>query len=618
MQILTFEEIKRYFRKKYGMGITASDNGIMQKLQAYQVHQKNGKCFLEVQDKEQECEKIADILYLHRRCRNNRDLSEKYSFLLQTLPERQRMTFPKTISYHEKYIMGFIDQRKNKSVPMVQSFNALKTMLFLMDKEITEYSNMELVSLIKNNEFTSTTKQHAIWFLKYIYKEQPEKCCFNVEATLLKREKLKAEDDFYSPEEWTAFINNFFDVDRHLEHAYEDYRFARYWLYSILHMSLAWRKSDVLNIPTLEILGDVGIYTLAWFESNIFTLIDAQKIINCIKLPVEQYCIQKTGARKHFNIPRIALIPTAIAFIVCEQWRRKRCDAMLFGKFTVYTKEIAELFGLKTEFSSLKANRTLLSFFNEKASEINELSGQAGVLTSYMRSHKTTMMGNSDTTTIYLHSTYDERESISMAKQIVDRGAFGWLYHELLEMSGNEKTTFKENTNQIAELRKNVSPQQVETISSIVYSIAKERDMLLEEIYSLHDVEIKEKATMLLCGSLLSKSNDIYCLMSNRCPYPTENNCILCRYSIPTTFSLMLVGKELKRLLLELGNQSKTDRIRLTYQIGKLITILKEAISEFGYEYIKTYIDYEEINKLITIESPNMVFLEELRSDTKE
>lgn len=462
-----------------------------------------------------------------------------------------------------------------------------------MDKEITEYSDAELVALIKNKEFTRTTKQHAIWFLNYIYKEQPEKCCFNVETTLLQREKLKAEDDFYSPEEWTAFINTFFDVDRHLGHAYEDCRFARYWLYSILHMSLAW------------------------FESNIFTLIDAQKIINCIKLPVEQYCIPKTGARKHFNIPRIALIPTAIAFIVCEHWRRKRCDTMLFGKFTVYTKEIAELFKLETEFSSLKANRTLLSFFNEKASEINELSGQAGFLTSYMRSHKSTMMGNSDTTTIYLHSTYDERESISMAKQIVDRGAFGWLYHELLEMSGNEKTTFKENTNQIAELRKNVSPQQVEAISSIMYSIAKERDMLLEEIYSLYDDEIKEKATMLLCGGLLSKSDDIYCLMSNRCPYPTENNCILCRYSIPTTFSLMLVGEELKRLLLELGSQSKTDRTRLTYQIGKLITILKEAISEFGYEYIKTYIDYEEINRLITTESPNMVFLEELRSDTK-
>lgn len=617
MQILTIKEIKKYFRKKYGMGMTASNDIIIQRLQGYQVNQKEGKCFFEVQDKQQECEKIADILYLHRRIRDSKDLSEKYNLLLQTLPEQQHMAFPKTIAYHEMYIMGFIDQKKNKSVQMVQSFNALKTMLLLMDKEITEYSDTELVALIKNEKFSITTKKHAISFLNYIYKEQPEKCCFNVEATLLQREKLKAEDDYYSPEEWTAFINIFFDVDRHLEHAYVDCRFARYWLYSILHMSLAWRKSDVLNIPPLEILGDVEKYTLAWFESNIFTLIDAQKIINCIKLPVEQYCIQKTGARKHFNIPRIALIPTAIAFIVCEQWRRKRCDAMLFGKFNVYTKEIAELFKLETEFSSLKANRTLLSFFNEKASEINKLSGQAGFLTSYMRSHKANMMGNSDTTTIYLHSTYDERESIGMAKQIVDRGAFGWLYHELLEMSGNEKTTFKENTNQIVELKKHVSPQQIEAISGAMYNIAKERDMLLDEIYSLHDSEIKEKAATLLRGGLLSKTDDVYCLMSNRCPYPTENNCILCRYSIPTTFSLMLVGEELKRLLLELGSQSKTDRARLTYQIGKLIIILKEAISEFGYEYIKTYIDYEEINKLITIESPNMIFLEELRSETK-
>lgn len=106
------------------MGITATNDVIIQRLQGYQVHQKGGKCFLEVQDKQQECEKLADVLYLHRRIRDGKDLSEKYSLLLQTLPKRQRMAFPKTIVYHEKYIVGFVDKMKNKSVQMLQSFNA--------------------------------------------------------------------------------------------------------------------------------------------------------------------------------------------------------------------------------------------------------------------------------------------------------------------------------------------------------------------------------------------------------------------------------------------------------------------------------------------------------------
>ncbi len=59
------------------------------------------------------------------------------------------------------------------------------------------------------------------------------------------------------------------------------------------------------------------------------------------------------------------------------------------------------------------------------------------------------------------------------------------------------------------------------------------------------------------------------------------------------------------------------DRINLTYQIGKLIMVLKEAIDRFGYEYIETYIDYKEINELIKKETPNMIFLEEIQNDRK-
>lgn len=59
------------------------------------------------------------------------------------------------------------------------------------------------------------------------------------------------------------------------------------------------------------------------------------------------------------------------------------------------------------------------------------------------------------------------------------------------------------------------------------------------------------------------------------------------------------------------------DRIRLTYQIGKLILLVKEAIAEMGYEYIEAYIDQEEINGLIRKQSPNMIFLEELQNDTR-
>lgn len=620
MKELSFKEIRKQYYKKEKKWIHADDQHLMKRLAGFQIAEREGSYYIVVQDKEQECEKIVEILCLQRNAILEKDIWKKYDLLIQSLPKQHRAAFPETIRLHQRYIRIFVDGRQRQTTRMVHSFKALSVMLSLMEKEIMEYSDMELVALMKDKTFSSTQKQYTVWFLKYIYAQIPEKCQFDVEVTLLRKERIKEDDDFYSPEEWVSFINIFCDVDRNIDHAYDSHSYAKYWLYVVLYLSLGWRRTDVLNIPALDILSDVGMYTQKWFDDHTFTLADAQRIINCIKLTVEQYCVQKTGARKHFNIHKIALIPTAIAFIICEQWRRKSGDDILFGRFNVVTQRITDLFHLETSFYSLKANRTLLSFFNEKTSEINALSGQAAFLTSYIRSHKTTVMGNGDTTMIYLHSTYDDRETLNIGKQIVDRGAFGEVYHRLLVAAGEEKRTFRENTNLIAEMRKDISLQKAESISGILESIVLERDALFEEIYSWHENEIKEKAGKLLHGELLSKVDDIYCLMSGKCPNPVENNCILCRYSIPTTFSLMLVGGELKRLLTELGmiaEEYRMDRIRLTYQIGKLILLIKEAIAEMGLEYIGAYIDQEEINGLIQEQAPKMIFLEELQNDTR-
>lgn len=615
MERLYFYEIRKMYKLKYGKRLNSTNDKIIQRLEQYKICYENGLYYIQTKDKQKESEKIIQMLYLYNQIFHEKDLVKKYHLLIQTLPEYFRITFPGTIAYHGKYVGNVLEKRKNKNAQMVHAFNALKTMLSLMNKELSEYSNLELVELIKSEIFTSTQKQHTVWFLTYIYNLMPEKFNFNVEMTMLKREKIKAENDFYSPAEWGSLLNTFLDIDKHLENAYRDHFYARYWLYVVLHFSLAWRKSDILNFPSLEILIDVEKYTLEWFENHAFTINEAQKIINSIKLVAEQYSTQKTGARKHFNIPRFAVITTAIVFIICEQWRRRKGDSILFGTFDLKAKAINKRFPVDIPFFSLKANRTLLSFFSEKASEIDELSGQASFLTSYMRSHKTTLMGTSDTTIEYLRSNYDERMSTNMGKQIIDRGAFGWLYHKLIDVAGSEKATFRENTMLIAEIRKNTTVQQLDKISGLLLDCLKtERTTLLDEIYSWSEEEIKEKTTLLLSGKLLSKTEDVYCLVSGKCPYPTENKCMLCKYSIPTVFSLMLVGNELKRLLEELGmtnEEYKIDRIRYTYQIGRLILIAHEAVEELGREYVESFIVLEEINNLIKTETNKMIFLEE-------
>ena len=625
MQKLTFAEIRHRYKEKYEKRLRGDNAALKKKLEGYRIYQEGKQYFLKVQDKQKECERIVDFLDIQKRILHEADVKKKYHLLLDTLPENYQIKFQDTIRRHEGYIKYLVNRRKNERIQMVQSFKALKTMLSIMVKEITEYSDEEIAELIKDKSFSTATRQHAVWFIKYIYDKGPEQFRFNVEMSMMRRETIRKEADFYTPEEWAAFADVFFDIDRHIEKAYENCYYARCWLYALLHMSLAWRKSDVLSIPALSSLIEIPEYTLEWFDCNSFSSIEAQKIINYVKLEAEQYHTHKTGAKKHFNIAQTALMPTAVALIICERWRRSGREAdknkdrnnMLFGNFEADTKRMTKLFDLETDFLSMKANRTLLSMFNETASTIDGLSGKAGTLTSYMRSHKTSKMGNANITKVYLHSTYNEKESVSMGKQSIDRGFFGWLYDRLLDLSDNKRRTFKENTELIVQVKETLPAWKAESISGALYGIVREREMLLNEIYSWHTDEVKEKTELLFSGKLPSRMNDVCCLMNGRCPYPTEDKCMLCRYSIPTTFSLTMTGDELKRLLTELGKtnaEDTIDRISLTYQIGKLVMLLKEAIDRFGYEYIETYIDYKEINQLIKKETPNMIFLEDIQN----
>lgn len=620
MQKPTFTEIRRRYKEKYQKRLSATDAMLEKKLEEYRVHQGGQDCFGEGQDAEEECEKFVDFLMLQYNALHEKQVQEKYDLLVKTLPKDYQKRFPDTIRRHAGYTRYLINKRKNLKRNISNHFKALKTMLSLMDKEITEYSDEELAGLIRDNSFTTAARQYAVWFLTYIYNQKPEQFMFSLEMSMLRRETVRGEEDFYTPEEWASFAAVFFDIDRHIEKAFADCFYARSWLYVLLHMSLAWRKSDVLNIPALENLIDISEYTLEWFEENAFSIADAQQVINHVKLAAEQYHTQKTGAKKHFNIPQAALLPTAVALIICEQWRRKKGQAVLFEKFYADTKKMTELFGLETDFLSMKATRTLLSMFNETAGGMAGLSGKAGTLTSYMRSHRTSKMGNANITKVYLRSTYNEDESVAMGKQSIDRGFFGWLYDRLLDLADNKRGTFKENTELIVQMKEALPARKVESISGALYGIIKEREMLLNEIYSWQEDEIKEKTELLFSGKLMSRTEDVSCLMNGRCPYPTEDKCMLCKYSIPTTFSLAMAGDELKRLLTEFGRtnaEDVIDRINLTYQIGKLIMVLKEAIDRFGYEYIETYIDYKEINELIKKETPNMIFLEEIQNDRK-
>ena len=199
MQKLTLAEIRRRYKEKYKKRLSATDAVLERKLEEYRVYQGGQDCFSERQDAQEECERIVDFLMLQYNALHEKKVKEKYDFLVQTLPKDYQKKFPDTIRRHAGYTRYLINKRKNLKRNISNHFKALRTMLSLMDKEITEYSDEELARLIRDNSFTTAARQYAVWFLTYIYNQKPEQLKFTLEMSMLRRETVRGEADFYTP-----------------------------------------------------------------------------------------------------------------------------------------------------------------------------------------------------------------------------------------------------------------------------------------------------------------------------------------------------------------------------------------------------------------------------------
>jgi len=465
----------------------------------------------------------------------------------------------------------------------------------ILDKEIYLYKNDEIRGLMKKADMGQRENAQLCLFLKYVSNGYGEGCAFDVALSPRREAKAKSSQDFYTEEEWKGYINFIFDIDKHIEKAFETPLYAKYWLYCMFQCSLAWRVEDISNIPALRIEG-VGQYTLEWFEQNEFTSSMAWDIINSAKKSTEQDRVNKTGARKHFIILNSFAVATAIGLLICEKHRQDKGDARLFGKFRLHYGTMQKQLGPEIKgFSNLKAVRTILSFANETASHM-EYSAQAVSIASYMRSHIAGKSGFSDMTVSYLKSSFDERELLSLPVKMGELGLFGWLYNEILTAADGEPQKDREALIEV--IRENISPARLEGYSGYLLQEQRNRAEIVAEVIGCGKEDIKEQLAGLESGRSQGKKEDIYCIRPS-CEHLTSFDCELCGYAVPSIHALHVIGQEASGLLDRLisGQGTAMDREKYSYQLFKLLTILKEAKEEFGGELVSSFADYELIGK---------------------
>lgn len=289
----------------------------------------------------------------------------------------ERVIYPNTFKLYEGYIREYVNKTNSKRVNaevrnMVAQFKILVSVLI---KEVYEYTDFEIGLLLKDGERTVSYGKIMIGFISYLEKKKDIQCSFKKQYVFNKKDKISnsCADNIYSKEIWKKYYLHLTDIDKHIEKAIEDKRYASTWLYMLMHLLLAWRRSDIVKLPNIY-LEEIDIYDFEWFYNNKFTLSLGEKVINYVRNRCETIYTDKTGVRTHFVMTLDMIIPSAIAFVIAEIHRRNngyesilsQCTATKMHKDrqikkVLYNKE--ELY----DFSSLKANRTLLTYSYENA-----------------------------------------------------------------------------------------------------------------------------------------------------------------------------------------------------------------------------------------------------------
>lgn len=568
-------------------------------------------CFAYEGNREEIIKQISDVFIEHYFPQSIDDPYEKVDYHLNKYDAEIHNKYPILFETYKDFIYEKItnskSSEKNLMAMVGTCVNLFRYLLSCMDEfalknkeenfDVNSFTEIDIRKIITSKDISITYVRYLGYYLTYL-KENKQ---LDIEIAIKVKQgiKMKKDTDFYSLEEWSCFVNLAVDIDKHIQKAMNNVTYAKCWLYLLLHLCLAWRKSDILSMPALDNLLDIEKYDLKWFEENAFKMKDANYIINNTKLAVEQYRTQKTNAYKHFNIPDSFKLPVSIAIIIVEQWRRRMKTESLFGKDSFSNTQILTnyLGELMNKFSSIKANRTLLSLVDNLAEEVK--ASEYVKISTYMRSHKTNYYNMSNTTSVYLQSMYSDTELNEVTIQLYDRGMFGWLYDSLLKAAEDEKVPKEEQTDLIVQMRQGIPADRLEQLSEMLYqqSITKER--VINEIMKLSHDEIKNIIKKLADGNLTSKQDGVLCIRENNCKYPVRTDCINCEYSIPTVYTLLSVCAELNNIFQKKIPSCQYDRIRTMDKMLKLYSVIKEAENTFGKEYVNSYIDSLELKQNI-------------------
>lgn len=621
---ISIQDLKRMLQKEFGKSTFGNDATILKFLDETNVFLFDtiGRPVRRVKfhNKEQFINDLFERVRAERNFKQTLDPYERYSLLVtEQISEFDRNKYKSTIFMYQEYVYQQLNTTTTKELInfVHHKFNTLRNILDKVNQDIHTLNDLELVDLYEKCTLV-LDKKNLSSYLSFLKQKYPSICNFNDRYSRQSQPKEYGKDDVYTYEEWKTYSDFLTNIDLHIEKAFDNYLYSKYWLFALLHFSIDWRSKDIVKIPNLSML-EIDKYTIDWFRNNEFTLSDGQLIINVIKKHLDNTKTFKTYARKHFIVYLHYIIPTAIAFIIVERHRRQKNLSTLFSMNKIEPYKLPEKLGDSIiGFNNRKANRSLLTYCHKVASETEGYSEIAYTLSSYLRSHKPNLYQVADTTSQYIYAKNKDGNIMDISNHLFRRGVFGWLYKVLMNLVYvDEQMTLEEMTKEIEEIKSSVTPFGLEAISKYMELESINRKEMLNELLHTPKEELKDVVDHLLNNQLSSKEDNVYCLKYKQCPFKTKVNCSGCRYSIPTNYSLLSVSNEIIVLLDKLDNTREDDyvsRQKYTYQITRLLVVLKEAKNHFDSidkDYVNTFLSLDTISvKLTAVKATKFLMLD--------
>ena len=237
-----------------------------------------------------------------------------------------------------------------------------------------------------------------------------------------------------------------------------------------------------------------------------------------------------------------------------------------------------------------------------------------------MRGHKVNgPMSVSNTTAIYIKAANKDQSISNMSYHATQRGAFGWLYHVLLDYTNEKFDSLEEETNRILELQNRYTPENMEDLSEFVINDTEERVRVLNQLKQFDRNRIKEFLSIIGLPGTFKTMQALPCIMGKHCN-KTGNACLYCEFSIKTINAIRIYKNELYTIIERLSDEIDDNCIKkYMYLAYKILLVIKDIRMEFGTEYLASYIDMVDIKaKMDSLPKKSTALLQEVLDGNSE